>query len=194
MPEIGEIKKVQRYRYGTKAGYASYIWHACVECGKERWVALRGKDKIIRNLMCRHCGSRKGAQALNRMELRKGNKWGWKGGRNKTPSGYILVWISKDDGCYPMANKDGYLPEHRLVMARHLGRCLSRQEQVHHKNGIRDDNRIENLELMPDLSRHARNLICSQCELRKEIRLLHWQIKEQSEQIKNLTTKLMGVN
>jgi hypothetical protein len=57
--------------------------------------------------------------------------------------GYVLVFEPK----HPNARKDGYVAEHIKVMAAKLGRPLHRFEEVHHKNGIRHDNRPDNLEL-----------------------------------------------
>lgn len=51
------------------------------------------------------------------------------------------------DGYVSAKTEAGWMAEHRLVMARMLGRPLERGESVHHKNGIRNDNRPENLEL-----------------------------------------------
>lgn len=68
----------------------------------------------------------------------------WKGGRLKDRLGYIQIWKPE----HPNAKMAGYVHEHRLVMSEYLGRPLESYEFVHHRNGIKDDNRLENLELM----------------------------------------------
>lgn len=89
--------------------------------------------------------------------------------RNPAPiitlDGYRAVW-SPD---HPNAQATGFVLEHRMVMADSIGRALTTDETVHHKNGIRTDNRIENLELhasnhgpgqrVEDLVRWAREII-----------------------------------
>lgn len=56
----------------------------------------------------------------------------------------------------PMARKDGYISEHRLVMARMLGRLLTRREVVHHRDHDPSNNRPENLELFASNGEHKR--------------------------------------
>ena len=73
---------------------------------------------------------------------RKGRRPCWKGGKYTNQGGYVLI-LCKD---HPN-NQKGYVFEHRLVMEKHLGRYLTLDEVVHHINGIKNDNRIENLKL-----------------------------------------------
>jgi hypothetical protein len=67
----------------------------------------------------------------------------WKGGRWQRNDGYI--WVHRPD--HPN-NRKGYVLEHRLVLETQLGRLLLPSEIAHHINGVRDDNRPENLEVM----------------------------------------------
>jgi len=68
----------------------------------------------------------------------------WRGGRTRHHAGYLMVRIPE----HPRASRNnGYVFEHILVAEELLGRYLHPSETVHHRNGVRDDNRPENLEL-----------------------------------------------
>jgi transposase-like protein len=87
----------------------------------------------------------------------------WKGGRTLTEGGYVLVCVSPDHPMASMRLKNGYILEHRLVMAEHLGRPLTRTETVHHIDGVHGHNTIENLQLRQ--GRHGKHVRfqCSDC-------------------------------
>lgn len=92
-------------------------------------------------------------------------------GRNKLPlkehinsNGYVLVKIDEDSPYYSMSVHNGrYISQHRLVMAQHLGRLLLDTETVHHKNGNRKDNNIENLQLRDTDHGEGQVRVCLDC-------------------------------
>lgn len=75
----------------------------------------------------------------------------WKGGRTVASNGYVLIRVGVE---HHLADVRGYAYEHRIVAEQKIGRRLMRGEQVHHVNGIKTDNRPENLEVMADQAAH----------------------------------------
>lgn len=157
------IKKAKEL--GRKGG-GLYIYLACSDCGQPRWVHyIKNQPEYLRCYSC--------AKDVRKLWFGKDHP-NWKGGRIHKSDGYIRVRVDASDFFYPMVNdirkESGYVLEHRLVMAKHLGRNLQDWELVHHKNHIRDDNRIENLQLVSD-ERHQQITI-----LENQIARLHKQV------------------
>jgi len=111
----------------------------------------------------------------------------WKGGKHKA-RGYVMVSVTlltpQERRLFaPMLNRSSgrSIPEHRLVMARHLGRALKRSEVVHHRNGKKDDNRLRNLELT-DNATHKR----THQSLLREVRRLRRENEDLRERLSRL--------
>ncbi len=105
----------------------------CGKCGKVRTV----RDTVVLRSetgYCNRCTHLKRTEHIDR----KGHI---------TAEGYVKIYLPRDHPYRCMAPKGGRILEHRLIMAQHLGRPLTRREAVHHINGNKADNRIENLEL-----------------------------------------------
>ena len=75
----------------------------------------------------------------------------WKGGHRIT-NGYVELMRPG----HPNATHKGYVREHRLVMEAHLGRHLTPEEVVHHIDGDKANNAVENLQLVESKAAHIR--------------------------------------
>jgi len=116
----------------------------CIDCKEVMWRRPRAFGT-----RCRHCARSHNIKKLHGFGKDNPN---WKGGRSMHAKGYVLV---KVDG-HPRATKKGYVLEHIIVAEKMLGRKLKSNEQVHHRNEIKDDNRRKNLQVMT-ASEHARH-------------------------------------
>lgn len=129
-----ETKKKISMSHNDKSGWHKGTFHT-KESKRKMSLSKTGKPSPLKGKKCTYFEGKKNPN--------------WKGGKIKQNK-YIIVYQPK----HPFCNKMGYLYEHRLVMEKHLGRYLKPEEVVHHINGIKDDNRIENLMLFENSKKH----------------------------------------
>lgn len=122
----------------------------CSKCHQERWVAPSAVRRQVNSGawcgMCRAC-------RMQRYDHPSG-------GRHTSKYGYVTVYrkaIAPEDlALFEALLTPGrnHVFEHRLVMSKVLGRPIKKKEVVHHRNGVRDDNRPENLQLFKSRRQH----------------------------------------
>lgn len=103
------------------------------ECGCGELIFTHNRNGVLR--------FKKGHNRRGVEGPRGPNSSRWNGGIKKSSHGYIMVYKPK----HPKAMKDGYVYQHILVLEQKLGRPLLPNEDTHHVNGIKTDNRSENL-------------------------------------------------
>lgn len=115
----------------------------CAVCG-EQYLYRKNKAHADKTKYCDRTCRGKAHQG-------EGNPY-WKGGKFLHPEGYVWVSVYDQDAVSGRRSRRRF--EHVLVMEKHLGRPMLPNETIHHKNGDKQDNRIQNLELK--IGRHGR--------------------------------------
>lgn len=118
----------------------------CAICGKHV-TGYRGPKYLEKYGQPKYCSR----QCLG-VSQRKESNPNYKGGRRVMKGGYIGIYMPD----HPQSNIDGLVAEHRLVVEKHIGRFLTESEIVHHDDGIRSNNAIENLTLCESQSEHMK--------------------------------------
>lgn len=119
----------------------------CTICEKS---LIKRKNEPPYRFKKRSCCSRQCSSRLENHFHPSMEKHGmWNGGTT-----YYGGYIYRKSPGHPNLSKHGYVADHRLIMEKHLGRYLLKTEIVHHKNGVKDDNTLENLELIQNISMH----------------------------------------
>ncbi len=122
------------------------------------------KPSIVRRGGGRFCSYRCTGQARSHAFAGHGHP-NWRGGKKLDSNGYVRVCVPDHPLLRGMrvVGQGNTVLEHRLVMAESLGGPLRANESVHHRNGIKTDNRLENLELRVGQHGKGAALCCGDC-------------------------------
>jgi hypothetical protein len=142
-------------------------FRTCASCGTKRYV-LKCTTKQGGRFYCSRDCFAKGLSQFNvgaaHANFKGGDGW------FINSNGYAIVrWstLPESDQKLVYRNKSGWVFEHRVVMARTLGRPIRAGEKVHHRNGVKHDNRPENLDVAVDNGEHTKLHAAVYAELRR---------------------------
>ena len=147
MKTTGYVLK-ERIRYIPRNGGNPHlvrdVWAKCPDCGKERWTDKNCYIRHDTKGLCQSCSAKRSMAKAHLVPIEDRPIL-------KQSDGYLYKYLPKGHWCFPMAGRkarSAIILLHRLTMAEHIGRLLSQDEIVHHINGNREDNRIENLQIV----------------------------------------------
>lgn len=143
----GTCSRACNARLRAKQQSESFVPKKCKQCGKD--ITIRQSKRVFCSETCQYAW------------WRGKNHYRWKGGISIHSEGYILVKRPE----HPNADKRGWILQHRLIMEDHIrvadpqspfleNGYLKTSLVVHHRNGIKSDNVVSNLQVLSGQSEH----------------------------------------
>lgn len=135
------------------------------KAGEQIGVSRGFAEKYVKRFQIPHCNKTGPRNASGHPN--------WGGGRIVDKNGYVKIYMPEHPYCERQRNRRkrlygrtsvcNYVYEHHLVIEKQIGRFLKDGEVVHHKNKVKDDNRIENLELFSSNAEHLACELAGKC-------------------------------
>ena len=134
-----------------KGIFKSRITNKCIVCGK--FYHTYHKVNYTCSIKCRNKSEKHKYNAIKQLKYARKIKHKMVIGKEtKDRFGYILVYLPDHQN----TNKRGYIQKHRLIMEKHIGRFLTKQEVVHHIDRNKNNNSLKNLMFFPNHSAHMK--------------------------------------
>jgi len=135
-PEVGDVAQATTL---GQIGSHTMFFDPCIKCGTPHWVRIHSRNTYCSRCGLKHTGPRRDRSSDGRF----------------TTDGYVIVRVEKTDPLRAMSKAGGWVLEHRLIVARRIGRPLTHNDVIHHINGIRSDNSNGNLQLLTVRTHHS---------------------------------------
>lgn len=157
------LKYLRIFNIPVKKGNRDYVILSNKLYTQKEWLSKQykirtasdmAKDCSVHSFTIRKWLRYHGIKIRNASECRKGKFHSEFKGNSFISNGYRMIYSPNNPRC--KKKESNYLAEHILFMEKYLGRHLTSSEQIHHKNGNKLNNSLNNLKLFPSSSKHIK--------------------------------------